>query len=1474
MKQGTATVTVTAQDPAGLTASQTFRVTVPNRPPVVTDTVPALELFRGDTAAIELSAHFSDPDGDTLTFGAETTDGGVVTVSISADSLTAMAMSQGMAGLIVIAQDPAGLTAMQTFAVTVPNRAPILTSPISGVEFFAGGSLVIDLSAHFTDPDRDALTFAAGTSDEDVASAAVSGDTLSIKGLASGEAEITVTARDPMGLLVSEGMSVVVVADHQRKVLAALYDAAGGSNWGHSENWLTNAPLEDWHGVAVDADGFITGLDLRRNRLLGGLPGELGSLVRLRRLDLSYNDLSGPIPLEIANFAHLLELNLSNNRFTGPIPAELGGLDNLTQLILSRNRLTGGIPSELGQLANLKELWLHTNRLSGSIPPELGSLANLERMLLQSADLTGPIPPELGLLVKLWEMKLHENSLTGPVPSELGGLAELRQLWLSNNNLTGPLPRSLLNIDLRVLRLSRNPGLCVPGLEAFVTWLQPQNLGEGLSFCNEPDIQGLELLYEATGGGDWKNSAGWLDGVVLDRWYGIGTDSLGRVRSLELSGNGLVGRLPSTLGQSFEHVRELRIADNEIAGPLPRSLVHVPLRELRYADTDLCVPSEPSFQAWLATIQSHLGTGVQCDPLSERQILTTLYEASGGANWIRSDNWLTDAPLEDWYGVRVDAAGRVISLRLIDNGLTDLVPPELGSLASLEDLQLSANGLTGQIPPELGNLSKVTRLILDSNRLTGAIPPELGSLADLKDLVLSNNRLTGSIPSEVGDLGNLTTLLLGVNDLTGPIPSELGNLAKLTILDIPINDLTGPIPPELGSLANLESLELSRNRLTGPIPSELASLASLNFLYLSDNHLTGPIPSELGRLARLNLLNLSGNQLTGPIPPALGSLTSLTSLQLFDNNLMGPIPSELGLLAGVQYVALASNDLTGPIPSEFGELARLRELDFSNNSDLSGPLPGSLTNLRLLNALLTAATNLCVPADRKLLDWLVRVEKQRVRRCAGGGTKVYLSQAVQSREYPVPLLADEEALLRVFVTANQATDVAIPTVEARFYVNGNETYAVEIPSPGQPIPTEVDESSLVTSANATIPGWVLRPGLETVVEIDPEGSVDPSLGVTRRIPETGRLALDVQRMPSLQLTLIPFVSEEDPDSAIVEIVPAIASDPHNHELLLPTRTLLPVADLDVIAHAPVLTSAENIYQLFAETRAIYALEGARGHYKGMKSGSRDGGPAGLASVGGNVSFSFPHAPTMAHELGHNMGLLHAPCGGAGSLDPGFPWPDGRIGAWGYDFGDGGRLVDPSTPDLMSYCGPKWIGDYNFANALRHRLMVEGDGNARARSSDVQTLLLWGGVDAEGALFLEPAFVVDAAPVLPSPGGDYRLEGRATSGRQLFSLGFDMLEVADGEEVGAFAFTVPVQPEWAGALATITLSGSDGSYTLDRESDRPMAILLDPHTGQVHGILRDLPEGSRTQADAGIVSAHDGVVVLISGGIPDAIQWNR
>ena len=1534
---GEAEVTATA---AGVTGRAALSVVAPapTAVAVIPDTVALTAL--GQTA--QLAAEVRDQNGRVMEgvpvswSSADTTVAAVdlagLVTGIGGGATTIAATAGAVSGTAVVTvMQSAGSVVVSPAADTV---APGDTLRLAAEAFDANGHLI------------EGAEFAWSSGDGSIATVDATG---MVRGLREGRVTITAASGD------AQGTAEVTVESPDRAALVALYEAAGGRSWTRRGNWLTDAPLAEWHGIETDRVGRVVSLDLGENGLAGRIPVEIGDLAALERFVLTDNQLTGPIPSEIGGLSNLTELLLAGNSLEGAIPSEVGKLAKLASLELARNQLTGQIPAELGDLSNLERLWLGSNFMKGPLPPELGNLAGLRDLRLSNMGLTGPIPPELGNLSRLRHLDLAQNALTGPVPTELGSLSLLWRVQLTGNQLTGALPASMTRLTgLGYLNYGRNAGLCAPGSAGFVEWTRGL---EGLDgpFCNRADREGLEALYGAAGGDGWTNSEGWLGDRAVGAWHGVAADSLGRVTGIELADNGLAGELPAAIGD-LARMTVLKLDGNDLSGRLPMSLARVPLREFRYAETELCVPPAAAFRAWLDGIASHEGTGVECPELSDREMLAALYEAADGPNWTGSENWLTDAPLEDWHGVHADNEGRVTGLVLRENGLSGRIPPELGELQHLTRLDLSGNGLEGPVPSELGGLSGLRRLNLSNNRLTASIPPELGALSGLEELYLSENGLTGpiprelgtlsalrrlliaknslggSIPSELGRLSNLESMWLGDNLLTGRIPPELGNLSSLVYMWLGDNLLTGrippelgnlprlrllilgdrsvdwsrkgvdirsggaksqtlsgPIPPELGSLTRLRELHVAGHSLTGVIPPELGRLAELEAFHADGNFLTGPIPAELGGLTRLEHLSLTRNQLTGPVPPELGNLARLVRLSLNYNALSGVLPSELGGLAALEQMELSFNRLEGPLPATFGGLAGLEALRLSDNPGMSGALPHSLTALEELEDLSAGGTGLCAPSDTGFGEWLNAIPNRWIALCGHATADAYLVQAVQSREFPVPLVAGDDALVRVFPTAAVETHAGIPPVRVHFYVDGRETHVEDIAGKQGPLPTEVDEGSLQTSANAVIPGSVVQPGLEMVVEIDPDGTLDPALGVARRIPETGRMALEVAAMP-FELTLVPFLRSDDPDSLVLDLTARMATDPQNDPALWNMKTLLPVNDgFEVALHEPVWTSDNSNYGPLRETQALQVLEGATGHYvamlshNGVSTGRWETRTSMIYAHGrgghyrmGNDEDEKRLGGLIAHEMGHAMTLRHTtgckPGQRDSSLDPSYPYPTGIIGAWGWDPRLGGSLVRPGHWEVMSACDWQfgWISDYNFTRMVRHRLRYDMPA---PRS---QALLLWGGVDEAGVPFLEPAFVVDVPTVLPDSTGPYTLSGAARDGRELFSLDFPIYAMPDSEGNGSFVFALPARPGWEGGLASITLSGPGGSFTLDGETDQPMAILRDPSTGQVRGFLRNGPAitAADGRATAARMLAEPGLERLFSRGIPDPAAWRR
>ena len=109
-------------------------------------------------------------------------------------------------------------------------------------------------------------------------------------------------------------------------------------------------------------------------------------------------------------------------------------------------------------------------------------------------------------------------------------------------------------------------------------------------------------------------------------------------------------------------------------------------------------PYEPVTRAQMATFLYRMA------PRLDRQALVAIFNATGGPNWKKSTNWVTDEPISEWYGVETDSGGRVSSLDLVDNGLNGAIPPEIVILTKLENLKLADNVLLGCIPERAGDI--------------------------------------------------------------------------------------------------------------------------------------------------------------------------------------------------------------------------------------------------------------------------------------------------------------------------------------------------------------------------------------------------------------------------------------------------------------------------------------------------------------------------------------------------------------------------------------------------------------------------------------------------------------------------------------------------------------------------------------------------------------------------------------------------
>ena len=277
---GSTTLTVTATDPDGLSGSLSVPVTVePNRPPeTVRDSLPSLSIQERNSETVNVAQYFTDPNGQALTYTAESDDPAVATASVSGSTMTVTAVTIGTATVTVTATDPYGLTASLSGTVTVierVNQAPEARGQINDISRSAGWSGSLELEGEtslFFDPDDDELTYTAESSDPGVATVSATGSVLNVATIEVGTATGTVTATDPGGLSASVSFDVTVLPAAGLIFRDDFDDESSLEEWGFqnatgevSEGILrvTNTADSLWGIVGRDLDPPITSWEVQ-----------------------------------------------------------------------------------------------------------------------------------------------------------------------------------------------------------------------------------------------------------------------------------------------------------------------------------------------------------------------------------------------------------------------------------------------------------------------------------------------------------------------------------------------------------------------------------------------------------------------------------------------------------------------------------------------------------------------------------------------------------------------------------------------------------------------------------------------------------------------------------------------------------------------------------------------------------------------------------------------------------------------------------------------------------------------------------------------------------------------------------------------------------------------------------------------------------------------------------------------------------
>jgi Leucine-rich repeat (LRR) protein len=292
--------------------------------------------------------------------------------------------------------------------------------------------------------------------------------------------------------------------------------------------------------------------------------------------------------------------------------------------------------------------------------------------------------------------------------------------------------------------------------------------------------------------------------------------------------------------------------------------------------------------------------------------------SDGTAEWVVTDNWLSDENVCDWFGITCDDKNVVEKIDLHSNGLTGIFPLEMGTLGRiLKYIDISDNEIAN-INSENGWMSGMEKLLhLDihyTNFDYPGIPTYIGDITSLEYLDVSETWFYGPLLGAIfQNLQNLTYLDIGDNSFEfNAFPDEIASLPKLENLYIEFTDLGGTLDWMKLLNPGIKQVWTDRNPFGfATIPSEVGNLVSLESLSLVGCELEGSLPTELGMLQNMTEMWFYNNTLDGIIPTEIGTLSNLVTFRTEDNMMMGEMPSEICDLTDDLLKQLAT-DCLGP----------------------------------------------------------------------------------------------------------------------------------------------------------------------------------------------------------------------------------------------------------------------------------------------------------------------------------------------------------------------------------------------------------------------------------------------------------------------------------------------------------------------------------------------------------------------------------
>ena len=828
LAKGDAIVTVTATDDEGLGATQEFAVTVPNRAPVLKGGIAPWTLEAGDSAVLEVSPYFADPDGDTLVFAATASDSLVVAVSASGGVVRVAALAKGGARVTVTAMDPEGLAATQGFAVTVPNRAPVVKGRIPPWTPVAGDSATIELSGYFTDPDGDSLLYAAVASDTALVGASVSHSTVSLTAIAKGRTIVTMTASDAGGL--ADTLEFAVTVGNRAPVPVGAMSARTLAV-GDAATLVLSRYFDDPDGdplvyTAANSDSTVAGV------LVSGAALAVAAIAKGEAtVTVSATDSEGLAA------AQAFTLTVPNRA-----PLKVGTFPSL--------RLSKGAIGRVDPAA-------------GFADPDNDSLI----FEAASSDLN---------VARTWVSR--DDVLVRAVKK---GTATV--------TVSVRDPEGLTATQEFAVRVRQSEGSDANRAPVAVDAIPPQRLREGrsktlnaASYFSDPD--GDHLEFTTTSSDTSLVTATESGAEVVLRAVAQGTATI-RITARDPDGLTATLSFSVTVPEASEANRAPVEADTIPALTLGEGDSWKLNADSYFSDPD---GDDLSFTATSsdAGVVTATATGakvvVRALVQGTATVTVTARDPEGLSAALEFDIQIgPPSPKLSICGRTPAIRDKIMSL----TGAGDCATVSTTQLSSITLLNLATAGIASLKSGDFAGLSGLSTLELYGNNLRTLPADVFSGLSSLETLLLSYNSIGSLPPTVFSGLTSILNINVSFNDLTTLPPNVFSGLSSLRYLFLDGNAFT-ELPPEIfRELTSLQILFLFENSLSTLPPGVFSGLTSLSWISLEDAGLTTLPPGVFSGLSALAILDLANNKLSTLPDNAFSDATGLRELLLSGNNL-------------------------------------------------------------------------------------------------------------------------------------------------------------------------------------------------------------------------------------------------------------------------------------------------------------------------------------------------------------------------------------------------------------------------------------------------------------------------------------------------------------------------------------------------------------------------------------------------------------